>query len=36
MTARTSGKFNARKYGGMLATVRPRPIQSEAENEERG
>ena len=33
MTARASGKFNARKYGDMLAQVRPRPIQSEAENE---
>ena len=33
MTARASGKFNARKYGDMLAKARPRPIQSEAENE---
>ena len=33
MTARASRKFNARKYGDMLAQVRPRPIQSEAENE---
>ena len=33
MTARAKGRFNTRKYGEMLADIKPRPIQSEAENE---
>ena len=33
MTARAKGRFNARKYGELLADIKPRPIQSEEENE---
>jgi len=33
MTARPRDKFNARRYGELLAQVKPRPIQSEEENE---
>jgi HTH-type transcriptional regulator/antitoxin HigA len=33
VTARAKKKFDARKYGRLLAQVQPRPIQSEEENE---